>query len=94
MTPGEFTSWLEGFLDGKDRLSKEQLKAIKKKASEVRAETIYYRPYYPYYPWTYTTTGGSIGASDNITYTSVNNPSITNVDNTISTSASSAVSWR
>lgn len=62
MTAGEFRAWMDGFLIGRDKLSKADVEMIRKKAESVYevAQPIY-RWYPPLYPYTYpyvTYTGG------------------------------------
>lgn len=44
MDSREFHAWLEGFLEGKDKLGKRQIELIKEKSAEV-----YVPPHYHYY---------------------------------------------
>lgn len=68
MTPGEFSAWMDGFLDGKEKLTKNDIAKIKAKSASVS-----YPYYYPYAsPWN-TYPNGSItlrgGVSDCVSRT-------------------------
>jgi hypothetical protein len=74
MTAGEFRAWMDGFLRGKDRLSKGDIELIKAKSQGVMGTDypvwVYRNPVIlPYSNPVWTTTGSTVGDSPTTTTT-------------------------
>lgn len=65
MDSREFHAWLDGFLEGKDKLGKRQIELIKEKSAEVYVPPHYH--YYGTYPYPYITWTGISGTTTTCT---------------------------